>query len=136
MGLQSRRTTIGGPSLGRASPHCLSCWDQLSSAASPVTWGSNLASPCHLLSPRIRSPRAPLDKIQHKAGPYPTELHLGRILQANREGKGRDRDKCCCTNPVSQVSAEMMLFSLPLPTPTLHYLLFFYCSDLYNCTIL
>jgi len=74
-------------------------------------------------SPKASGPHGlPWTSYNIKQGHTPHTLpHLGRILQANGGGKGRDKHRC--TTPVSWVSADVMLFSLSLPTPTLHYLL-------------
>lgn len=124
---QSRRSTTGGPSMERASQHRLSCRDQLSSAASPVTWGSNPASPRHLLSPRIKSPWTHLDKLKCKAGAYPTQLHLGRIPQANTEGKGRDRQTPLHKPSVTGVCRHNSIFS-PYSYPALFTLMLLFRS--------
>lgn len=63
-GLQSGRSKSGGPSMGRASPHHLSCWDQLSFLTFATSQSSHSACPCHLLSPG--SPWTTPDKLQQR----------------------------------------------------------------------
>lgn len=129
MGLQSRRSTQVEVHPWEG-PLCITCPAGTNSPLQHLP--PPMAATLHL--PATFSVQGSGANGHHKAGPYPTLPHLGRTPQVNTEGRRRDRDKCCCTNPVSWMSSIVVLFFL---FPLLPFIIYSdFIVQVSNCNIL